>query len=201
MKRTEQGLNTVQMSMSTVLGPPLGQWQEPVVSAQWLEVQNENGSLPGEFQALQIGGNAKRNRGVKRPPVVAKPVQVVAPRGGSSPEGAQAQAPPAQNIQAGPSRPVPTPPRAANAAPRKALRVIVQTKPKYGGLVGGGHKIFTLEPVSEKTTVVQVKDMLERKGCGIKATSMNMMCGRTLMRDHQTLGEFPGADAVRAMDA
>jgi hypothetical protein len=55
--------------------------------------------------------------------------------------------------------------------------------------------------VSEKTTVEQVKDMLERKGCSIKATEMNMMCGRALMRDDQTLGVFPGADAVRVMDA
>jgi hypothetical protein len=64
----------------------------------------------------------------------------------------------------------------------RTLRVIVQTKPKSGdGLIRGGHKIFAVENVSEDTTVVQVKDTLERQKCGIKATGMNMMCGRTLM--------------------
>jgi hypothetical protein len=48
--------------------------------------------------------------------------------------------------------------------------------------------------------VVQVKDMLERQRCGIKATSMNLMAGRTLMKNFQALGEFPGVDNVRAME-
>jgi hypothetical protein len=77
----------------------------------------------------------------------------------------------------------------------------VQTKPKYDGLVAGGHKMFVVEEVGVNTTVVQIKDILERKGCGINATGMNMMHGTKLMLNHQTLGEFPGLDAVRAMDA
>jgi hypothetical protein len=77
----------------------------------------------------------------------------------------------------------------------------VQTKLKYGKLIRGGHKIIAVENVSEHTTVVQVKDVLERQKCGIKATGMSMMCGRTLMANHQTLGGFPGLNTVRALGA
>jgi hypothetical protein len=77
----------------------------------------------------------------------------------------------------------------------------VQTKLKYGGLIRGGHKIIAVENVSEHTTVVQAKDTLKRQKCGIKATGINMRCGRTLMANHQTLGDFPGLHTVRAMDA
>jgi hypothetical protein len=57
----------------------------------------------------------------------------------------------------------------------------VQTKPKYCGLIRGGHKITVVENVSEQTTVVQVKATLERQQCGIKAKGLNAMFGRTLM--------------------
>jgi len=86
------------------------------------------------------------------------------------------------------------------ARPITRLRVIVQTKPNRWG-VGGGHKPYTLDKVTNDTTVVEVKDILEKNGCGIKATGMNLMFGRTLMLNHQTLGEFPGLDVARAMDA
>jgi len=57
-----------------------------------------------------------------------------------------------------------------------------------------------LDKVTENTTVVEVKDILEKNRCRIKATGMNLMFG-TLMLNHQTLGAFPGVDVARAMDA
>jgi hypothetical protein len=99
--------------------------------------------------------------------------------------------------QAAPAQPAA---RMIAARPITRLRVIVQTKPNRWG-VGGGHKPYTLDKVTNDTTVVEVKDILEKNGCGIKATGMNLMFGRTLMLNHQTLGEFPGLDVARAMDA
>jgi hypothetical protein len=170
VERTAEGVSTWQMSLGTTLGPPFPQWQEPVVSAQWLEEQSDVDPLQAAFQALRLQVNQLRQQRAARPPVLPRPAQ------------------------AGPAGP-------ANAVAGRTLRVIVQTKPKYGGLIRGGHKIFAVENVSEDTTVVQVKDTLERQKCGIKATGMNIMCGRTLMANHQTLGEFPGLNTVRAMDA
>lgn len=57
-----------------------------------------------------------------------------------------------------------------------------------------------MDKVTENTTVVEVKDILEKNRCRIKATGMNLMFG-TLMLNHQTLGAFPGVDVARAMDA
>jgi hypothetical protein len=196
VKRTVDGIASVQMSMGTVLGgPALSKWQEPVLSEQWLSGQNGVDPLASGFEASQIQGNQQRGQhAATRPPVLPMPAPPAPPR-----PQAQAQAP-----QAGPAQaagPAARPTRPANASPFNRLRVIAQTKPKYSGLVAGGHKIFVVEDVNVNTTVVQVKDILERKGCGIKATGMNMMYGTKLMLNHQTLGEFPGLDAVRAMDA
>ncbi|KAH8758114.1 hypothetical protein BGZ57DRAFT_996250 [Hyaloscypha finlandica] len=71
----------------------------------------------------ELTAEGLRQQRAARPPALPRP--------------AQAQAP-----QAGPAG-------SANAAIGRALRVIVQTKLKYGGLIRGGHKIIA---------VVQVKD-------------------------------------------
>jgi hypothetical protein len=89
----------------------------------------------------------------------------------------------------------------ADAEPLIVLRVIIETKAIFGGYVGGGHKNFVVGPVDGNTKAGQVKDSLERQGCGIKATAMNLMHGRTLMLNHQALGEFHRLDVARALDA
>jgi hypothetical protein len=128
VERTAEGVSTWQMSLGTTLSPPFPQWQEPVVSAQWLEGRDDVDPLQAAFQALRLQVNQLRQQRAARPPVLPRP--------------AQAQAP-----QAGPAGP-------ANAVAGRTLRVIVQTKPKYAGLIRGGHKIFAVENVSEDTTVV-----------------------------------------------
>jgi len=193
MRRTADGASRVQMSMGQILGPPLPQWQEPVVSAEWLQ-PDAGDPLATAVGALQVQ---------RRPPVIPQPVpnappapttQAATTQAGQAAQAAQVGAAQPTATQASPARPLP-----ANANAIRTLRVIVQTKPKYGGIVAGGHKTFALR-VTPATTVVQVKDMLERQRCGIKATSMNLMSGRTLMKNFQTLGEFPGVDSVRAME-
>ena len=190
MRRTADGASRVQMSMGQILGPPLPQWQEPVVSAEWLQ-PNAGDPLAAVFGALEVK---------RRPPVKTQPVPNAPPaptaQATTTQAGQAAQIGAAQPTatQASPARPLPV-----NANAIRTIRVIVQTKPKYGGIVAGGHKTFALR-VTPATTVVQVKDMLERQRCGIKATSMNLMAGRTLMKNFQTLGEFPGVDNVRAME-
>ncbi|KAH8770411.1 hypothetical protein F5882DRAFT_442066 [Hyaloscypha sp. PMI_1271] len=79
----------------------------------------------------ELTAEGLRQQRAARPPALPRP--------------AQAQAP-----QAGPAG-------SANAAIGRALRVIVQTKLKYGGLIRGGHKIIA---------VVQVKDALVGRNVG-----------------------------------
>ncbi|KAE9367894.1 kinase-like protein [Stipitochalara longipes BDJ] len=208
VKRTAEGTDTMQMSKAQILGPPLPQWQEPVVSAEWLQPDAVD-PLAAALRRLQV-------QPANRPPVIPQPAPIV-PAAAATAQAAATQASatqagtiaPSQNVaapagdtqaaaaQARPSRPLLS---NANAAPPRTLRVIVQTKSRFGGMVAGTHKAYTLR-VTEATTVVQVKDMLDRQRCGIKVTSMNLMAGRTLMRDFQTLGEFPGLDNVRAMES
>jgi hypothetical protein len=45
------------MPLGTTLGPPLPQWQEPVVSAQLLEGQDDFDPLQAAFQALRLQVN------------------------------------------------------------------------------------------------------------------------------------------------
>ncbi len=191
VQRTADGVSAAQMSMGTILGTPLTEWAEPVLSAQWYsgqdEADSEQARLAAEFKKLQVQVEEQKNQRLRQvaTQMAAAPAQQNGEQG-----------------QAGPPTPVQTaqPAKSASLAPISRLRVIVQTKPKFG-LIGGGHKAFRLENLTPEMTVVQVKDMLERMGCGIKATGMNMMHGRTLMLNHQRLAEFPGIDVVRAMDA
>jgi hypothetical protein len=180
VQRTADGVGTAQMSMGTMLGSPLTEWAEPVLSAQWYSGQNEidtdQARLAAAFKALQVKVDAESKQKDRQ-----TAVQTAATRTPQNTEQVQAGQP-------------------ATLAPISRLRVIVQTKPKFG-FIGGGHKTFILDDVTADTKVVQVKDMLERKECGIKATRMNLMHGRRLMMNHQKLGEFPGLDVVRAMEA
>jgi hypothetical protein len=92
--------------------------------------------------------------------------------------------------KAGRTQPGPLQP--ADTRPFSRLRVIVQTKARFGTSVGGGYKNFMIGPDNQNTKAVQVKDSVEKQGCRIKAMAS--------MLNHQALGECHGLDVVRAMD-
>ena len=230
VKRTKEGAETVRMSQGQILEPPLPQWQEPVVSAEWIETAGVNpltaavGAQPGSkprrppviaqpapsalTQATTAQTGATRTTAIRLAPAGANQAGTV--QAGSVQAGAtqspNAPAVPAQSVasqlaQAAATSVVPSRPLPANVgSASRTLRVIVQTKARYGGVVAGTHKTFALI-VTDEIAVFGIKDMLEQRRCGLKANKMNLMSGRMLMKNFQKLSEFPGVDNIRAMEA
>lgn len=169
---------------------------QPAPSAQATTAQASAAPVPATLVpagATQAGGTQAGAVGT----VQAGPAQAGASQAANSPlqsfatQLAQAAA---TQIAARPVQAV------AGSNTTRNLRVIVQIKGRFGGIVAGSHKTFIL-PVNDFHTVYGIKDLLEQRRCGIMAKNMNLMAGRKLMKNYQKLSEFPGVDNIRAMEA